>query len=68
MTDVIVTSWGHRPTRAVKKQTDQQSHTKRQGSLRLTEYVPRGPQIGSQGSYSETQSGGLEAAIAGACG
>lgn len=60
---VIVTSWGHQPMRAVKEQTDQQSHTKRQGTLRLTECAPRGPQIESQGRYSETQSGQLEAAI-----
>lgn len=62
-TDVIVTSWGHHPIRVVKEQADQQSHTKRQGTLKLKECAPRGPQIESQGRYSDTQSGRLEAAI-----
>jgi hypothetical protein len=55
MTDVIVTSWGHHLMRVVKEQTDQQSHTKRQGTLRRKECAPKGPQTESQDGYSETQ-------------
>lgn len=45
MTDVIVTSWGHHLMRAVKEQTNQWSHAKRQGTLGLKECVPRGHRL-----------------------